>query len=86
MSLQSLEDAANAEAARLLRLSVAGRTTIDEAVGILQSAHGCDAEEALRVLTGDAGAHGAGAEAARLAEVADAAADGRADPDYGGWA
>ncbi|MGV9294810.1 ANTAR domain-containing protein [Amycolatopsis sp. NPDC003676] len=86
MSPQRPDDAASIAAAWLLRAAVAGRTTIDEAVGILQGTHGCGAEEALRVLTGDAGAHGAGAEAARLAEVADAAADGRADPDYGGWA
>lgn len=73
-------------AARSLRVSLTARTTIGEAVGVLRDWHGCDAEEALRVLTGDAGATGVGAEAVRVAAVVDAAAEGGTDPDYLGWA
>lgn len=76
--------AANTDAARLLLASLASRTVIGEAVGIVQGWRGCDAAEGLRFLSGDAG--GPGAEAARVAAVSDSAAEGRADPDYGGWA
>ncbi|MBB1158352.1 MULTISPECIES: ANTAR domain-containing protein [Amycolatopsis] len=86
MALQLPDDAENAAAARMLRASVAARATIDEAVGILQGRHGLDAEQAFRALAGGAGVQGTGAEAARVAAVADAAAEGGADPDYGDWA
>ncbi|MET9259007.1 ANTAR domain-containing protein [Amycolatopsis sp. NPDC004079] len=84
MSPQRLDDAACTAAARLLSASLAERTTIGEAVGILQCTHGCDAGEAVRVLARGAG--GNGAEAARVTAAADDAAESGADPDYWGWA
>ncbi|GAA1024826.1 MULTISPECIES: hypothetical protein [Amycolatopsis] len=84
MSPQRLDEAACTAAARLLSASLAERTTIGEAVGVVQCTQGCDAAEALGVLARGAG--GEGAEAARVTAVADAAAESGADPEYWGWA
>jgi hypothetical protein len=75
-----------AAAGRRLLDSLARRTAVGEAVGVLRSWQGCDAAQARDELTEDTGDAGLDAEAARVAAAVDDRADGTADPDYGGWA
>ena len=74
------QDAREQAAHRLLH-RLHQRTTLNEGIGILQSWHGCEQQQARDRLRDANGSTGQNAEAVRMIAVVDATADDHADPD-----